>query len=410
LTKHSNCRLSGSTLEVVLDLGRQPLGNGFLMPANYQDEYFYSLQCGFSEESRLFQLVEQPEPALMFHQDYAFFSGTSQRMKNHFADFANQVIENGYISSPSSFIVELGSNDGIFLTHFEKMGVRHLGIEPSGAVADIAESRGIVVARDFFSVSLAQDILENSGPADVITAANVMCHIPDIHELAQAISLLLKDNGVLIFEDPYLGDVIRLTSYDQIYDEHVYLFSGLSVERIFETVGMELIDLEHQTTHGGSMRYTLAKKGSRPVSTNVKRILDSEIQQGLHKTATFLEFAKRVRISALALKNLMEDIKSNGQNIAAYGATSKSTTVYNYAGIGPELLDYICDNTAVKQGKFSPGVHIQIVPEQYFELTPPNFAFLAAWNHEKEVRGHNETFEANGGHWITHVPDVHVLS
>ena len=109
------------------------------MPANYQDEYFYSLQCGFSEESRLFQLVEQPEPALMFHQDYAFFSGTSQRMKNHFADFANQVIENGYLSSPSPFIVELGSNDGIFLTHFEKMGVRHLG---PGVVEDHCRRKG----------------------------------------------------------------------------------------------------------------------------------------------------------------------------------------------------------------------------------------------------------------------------
>ena len=259
MTPTSTCRLSGSPLDLVLDLGQQPLGNGFLLPAQYGGEYFFSLQCGFSEDSRLFQLIEQPEPEMMFHQDYAFFSGTSQRMKQHFAGFASDVIAKGFVTDTSSFIVELGSNDGIFLTHFAQKGIPHLGVEPSGAVADVAESQGITVSREFFDTGLAQRIRDEHGRADVISAANVMCHIPDINELARGIALLLKEDGVLIFEDPYLGDIIRLTSYDQIYDEHVFLFSSLSVQRIFETVGMELIDLEPQSTHGGSMRYTLAK-------------------------------------------------------------------------------------------------------------------------------------------------------
>ncbi len=403
------CRLSGSPLELVLDLGQQPLGNGFLLPPQFGDEYFFSLQCGFAEDSCLFQLIEQPAPEMMFHQDYAFFSGTSQRMKQHFADFASDVIEKGFATGTASFIVELGSNDGIFLGHFAQRGIPHLGVEPSGAVADAAESQGISVIREFFNTNLARTIIEEHGQADVVSAANVMCHIPDIHELAQGIALLLKDNGVLIFEDPYLGDVIRLTSYDQIYDEHVFLFSALSVQSIFKTVGMELIDLQPQSTHGGSMRYTLAREGRRPISPAVREILDRELAQGLDKTDTFIEFALRVSESGAALRRMMEQLRGGGMSIAAYGATSKSTTIYNYAEIGPDLIDYICDNTPLKQGKFSPGAHIPIFPEEHFREIPPDYAFLAAWNHEKELRDHNKAFESNGGQWITHVPRVHVL-
>jgi len=406
MPRETACRLSGSSMEVVLDLGKQPLGNGFLTPPDFVDEYFYPLQCGFAEDSRLFQLVEQPAPEQMFHENYAFFSGTSQRMKEHFAEFANQVMTNGYVKDSSSFIVELGSNDGIFLTHFASLGIPHLGVEPSGAVADVAEAQGIKVSRKFFNTDLAREILAEHGPADVISAANVMCHIPDIHELAQGIALLLKDGGVLIFEDPYLGDVVRLASYDQIYDEHVFLFSALSVQSVFATVGMELIDLQQQTTHGGSMRYTLGKIGKHQESSRVQEILAKEQIQGLDKTSTFVDFAGRVKESATSLRRIMEALKREGKTISAYGATSKSTTIYNYADIGPELIDYICDSTPIKQGKFSPGVHIPIFPEEHFRNSPPNYAFLAAWNHERELRSHNTSFSEIGGRWITHVPEV----
>ena len=409
VTRTSTCRLSGSPLDIVLDLGQQPLGNGFLLPDQYADEYFFPLQCGFSEDTQLFQLMEQPAPERMFHQEYAFFSGTSRHMKQHFADFASDVIEKGFIVDDSSFIVELGSNDGIFLSHFAQKGIPHLGIEPSGAVADVAESHGITVTREFFGTSLSQRISDEHGLADVISAANVMCHIPGVNELAQGISHLLKEDGVLIFEDPYLGDIIRLTSFDQIYDEHVFLFSALSVRSIFSTVGMELIDLEPQLTHGGSMRYTLAKTGRHAISPKVQIILDRELAQGLDKTDTFVQFALRVKESGESLRSKMQHLRSQGKTIAAYGATSKSTTIYNYAGIGPDLIDYICDNTALKQGKFSPGVHIPILAEERFRSRPPEYGFLAAWNHEKEIRQHNKTFEDTGGRWITHVPEVHIL-
>ena len=408
MPSQSNCRLTGEPLDLVLDLGRQPLGNGFLSEPT-SDEYFYPLRCGFSESSRLFQLMEQPEPSLMFHQNYAFFSSTSVRMIEHFKAFADSLIGRGYIGQPESFIVELGSNDGIFLCNFAAKGIAHLGVEPSGTVADMSEQQGVRVIRGFFDRSLAESILSEHGPADVITAANVLCHIPDLQELMCGVDLLLKENGVLIFEDPYLGDVIRLGSYDQIYDEHVFLFSALSVQAIFDTVGMELINLEPQSTHGGSMRYTLGRKGRHAPKTIVKELLSAETAQGLDRTSTYHEFAARVADSARQLREALEKLKQDGRAIAAYGATSKSTTIYNYAGIGPDHIDFICDNSPTKIGKLSPGVHIPIVAEEHFRTNPPDVAFLAAWNHEREVREHNVAFEIGGGRWLAHVPKVRLL-
>ena len=409
MARESTCRSSGTPLTLVLDLGRQPLGNGFLTSEDFPDEYFYSLQCGFAEDSCLFQLIEQPAPELMFHEDYAFFSGTSRYMQNHFALFADDVQTRGFVSGTDSFVVELGSNDGIFLKHFAAKGIRHLGVEPSGAVADVAETQGISVCREFFDTRLARTILAEHGSADVISAANVMCHIPAIHELAHGIALLLSEDGVLVFEDPYLRDVVRLTSYDQIYDEHVFLFSALSVQHIFTAVGMELIDVAPQVTHGGSMRYFLSKAGRRPVTPRVKELLDLERAQGLDRVETFLDFAHRVAASGAALRQTMEGIRATGRTIAAYGATSKSTTIYNYARIGTDLIDFICDNTPLKQNKFSPGVHIPILEESSFTSSPPDYAFLAAWNHEIEIRARNSKFEAAGGRWLTHVPKVRIL-
>lgn len=405
----TRCRLTGESLDLVLDLGQQPLGNGFREPGSQADEYFFHLQCGFNETSRLFQLVEQPIPELMFHGDYAFFSGTSRRMTEHFSHAAQDFRDKGFVAGADPFVVELGSNDGIFLSNFSRDGVRHLGIEPSGGVADVAESRGISVLREFFDTRIADQVTLSQGQADLVFAANVMCHIPHVSELAQGIAALLKPDGVLVFEDPYLGDVVHLTSYDQIYDEHVFLFSALSVQAIFATVGMELIDVQHQTTHGGSMRYTLSKVGARSVQPSVSELVRHEANSGLDRTETFLDFARRVGVSGEQLRSTFTALKGQGKTIAAYGATSKSTTIYNYAGIGPDLIDYVCDNTPIKIGKVSPGKHIPVVAEGTFTTEPPDIAFMAAWNHESEIRRNNEAFEAAGGRWITHVPEVHII-
>jgi methylation protein EvaC len=345
----------------------------------------------------------------MFHEHYAFYSSTSNFMAHHFMEFANQVIHSDYLSKDDPFVVELGCNDGIMLKNFAKQHIRHLGIEPSLNVAKEANKHGVRTRHEFFSEELADTIVSEEGQADTFLAANVMCHIPDIVGVVKGIKKLLKPTGVVIFEDPYLGDVVAKTSYDQIYDEHVFLFSALSIQYLFGLVGMEIIDLLPQKTHGGSMRYVLGHKGAHSVKGVVTQILAKEKAQGLDRLETFEKFRVNVEKSKLDLVTLLKDLKSRGKKIAGYAATSKSTTVLNYCGIGPDLIEYICDTTPIKQGKLSPGVHIPVVPYQTFKNTPPDYAVLLAWNHAEEIMAKEKEYLAAGGKWIVHVPEVKVL-
>jgi methylation protein EvaC len=330
-------------------------------------------------------------------------------MTAHFKDFAKSVLESDFISGNNPFIVELGCNDGILLKNFAELKVRHLGIEPSLNVAKVANEEGVQTISEFFTEKLAESIVKKHGQADVFLAANVMCHIPDIIDVVKGIKKLLKPTGVVMFEDPYLGDIISKVSYDQIYDEHVFLFSALSVKYLFSLHGMALIDVIPQQTHGGSMRYVLANEGVYSASDSVNQLLLKEKSQGLDKTTTFEKFSRDVAQSKIELKQLLEDLKKQGKRVVGYAATSKSTTILNYCGVGPELIEYICDTTPIKQGKYSPGMHIPIVPYEVFKMNPPDYAFLFAWNHLDEVMEKEKQFASSGGKWLTHVPRVKIL-
>jgi methylation protein EvaC len=280
------------------------------------------MEIGFSEVSMMFQLIEQPEPEKMFHDHYAFYSSTSSFMGQHFKKFADQVIGSEYLAKEDPFVVELGCNDGIMLKNFAGNNIRHLGIEPSVNVAKEANKRGVRTRSEFFSEALAEAIVKDDGQADAFLAANVMCHIPDIVGVVRGIKKLLKPTGVVIFEDPYLGDVVAKTSYDQIYDEHVFLFSGLSIQYLFGIVGMQLIDVEAQKTHGGSMRYTLAHEGAYKVKNSVYELLEKERAQGLHRLSTFEAFSQSVQKSRLDLLALLRGLKAEGKRVVGYAATS----------------------------------------------------------------------------------------
>jgi len=404
------CRVSGKKLQQTLNLGMQPLGNGFLSQRDFKKEYFYPMATGFCSESKMFQLLEQPAPEKMFHDQYAFYSSSSRHMQNHFKKFADAVLESRCLATADPFVVELGCNDGILIKNFAARGIRHLGIEPSQNVAAEAQKHGVRTISEFFGAALAAKILKTDGPADVFLAANVMCHIPDILGVAQGINNLLKPRGVLIFEDPYLGAMVEKASYDQIYDEHVFLFSAHSIQYLFGKVGMELIDLLPQNTHGGSMRYVLAKKGIFPPTPAVDQLMAKEKLQGLDRAEGFAEFRRRVEKSKGDLVALLQELKKQGKKVCGYAATSKSTTILNYCKIGPDLVEYICDTTPIKQGKFSPGMHIPIQPYEYFQKNPPDYAILFAWNHSEEIMAKEKEYMARGGRWITHVPEVRVIA
>ncbi len=191
--------------------------------------------------------------------------------------------------------------------------MRHLGVEPSANVAEVARTQGISTISAFFDRKLADDIVAEQGRADAILAANVMCHIPDLPGVAAGVQRLLKPDGVFIFEDPYLGDMIAKTSYDQIYDEHVFIFSATSVQRAFAPFALELVDVMPQITHGGSMRYTLAPKGSRQVSKKVDEQLAKEAALGLDRAETYLQFKANCENSRAALMQTLERLRSQRQ-------------------------------------------------------------------------------------------------
>lgn len=404
--KDCHCRITNKALEVVLDLGMQPLGNGFISSKDKKDEYFYHLEVGFEAESKMLQLLRQPAPQLMFHENYAFFSSTSSFMQEHFKNFAGSVLRTPLLTADDPLVVELGCNDGILLKHFATRNIRHLGIEPSQNVALVANKNGVNTIEKFFDEDVSHDIVSQYGHADVFLAANVMCHIGSIVEVAKGIENLLKLEGVLIFEDPYLGDVIEKCSYDQIYDEHVFIFSALSVQNLFNSVGMEIINLERQSTHGGSMRYTLGKIGVHTPSPVVKKIIQDEKKLGLDKIETYFDFAKNVAASREQLVSKLKNYKREGKVVSAYGATSKSTTIYNYCDIGPDLISYVTDSTPIKQNTLTPGTHIPVVNPEKFYQDPPDVAFLSAWNHAYEILKKEAPFSDKGGIWLTHVPNV----
>jgi len=392
-----------------MSFGQMPIANGFLTSEQVQNEYFFELAPAFCGNCNMFQLIEQPEPEKMFHENYAFFSSTSSYMQNHFKNFADSVIESVFEGRQDPFVVELGSNDGIMLRNFKDAGIRHLGIEPSVNVANVARLEGIQTLCEFFNVELANRIVEEHGQADSVICANVMCHIPDLDSIAKGIKRLLKPDGILIFEDPYLGDMIAKTSYDQIYDEHVFIFSASSVSWAFGQHDLELIDVMPQITHGGSMRYILAPKGSHNVSPNVDNLLQKEQKQGLHKTDTYENFQQNCEKSRRELKELLEDLKQKGLRVVGYGATSKSTTVINYCGIGPEHIEFISDTTPIKCGKLTPGAHIPVKPYECFSQNMPDYALLFAWNHASEIFEKENSFTAAGGKWIKFIPQVEVI-
>jgi len=393
-----------------MSFGRMPIANGFLRPDKTQNEYFFELAPAFCEACGMFQLLEQPQPEKMFHEQYAFYSSTSRYMQVHFEAFAQAVINTVLAGRDDPLVVELGSNDGIMLRHFKARGMRHLGIEPSANVAEVARSGGISTISAFFDRKLADEIAAMEGSADAIVAANVMCHIADLPGVAAGVQRLLKPDGVFIFEDPYLGDMIAKTSYDQIYDEHVFIFSATSVRRAFAPFGLELVDVMPQITHGGSMRYTLAPWGSRRGSKKVSEQLAKEVGLGLDRAETYLQFKANCEDSRAVLMQTLERLRSEHKRVVGYGATSKSTTVVNYCGITPAHVEFISDTTPIKQGRLSPGAHIPVRPYGEFAKRYPDYALLFAWNHAAEIREKEAGFIAAGGRWIIYVPEVAIVS
>jgi methylation protein EvaC len=381
-----------------MSFGKMPIANGFIKKKDFNKEFFFKMEVGFNEELSLFQLNDHPKPEKMFNQNYPFFTGSSEYMKVHFKNYAN-FIKKKFLKSNSK-IIEIGTNDGTFLKNFNKDKIKMMGFEPSANVAQEAKKNGIPVVADFFNSNNIFKIPSFIKKTDLICASNVICHIPDLNDLIKTIDILLTSSGTFVFEEPYLGAMFDKVSYDQIYDEHIFIFSATSIKKIFERYDFDLVDAYPQETHGGSMRYIIKRKKKSSLSSNLKNILIKEKKYKLDSIESCLDFKKNCEISKIKINDKIKKIKNSGKSICGYAATSKSTTILNYCGIDGSQIDYVCDTTKEKIGKYTPGTHIPIKDMNYFYKNQPDTIYLFAWNHKKEILNKEKKFK---GEWFSHV-------
>ena len=390
------CKITNKPIQPFMSFGKMPIANGFIEKKNFSEEFFFNMEVGFNDELSLFQLNDHPKPEKMFNQNYPFFTGSSEYMKTHFKKYANFVKK--YIKTNSK-IIEIGSNDGTFLNNFDIQSYNVLGFEPSKNVADVSLKKGIPTLNIFFNKENILNLKQYLGQTDLICASNVICHVPNLNDLIEAVDLLLSSNGTFIFEEPYLGSMFKKVSYDQIYDEHIFMFSASSVSKIFERFDFKLIDAIPQDTHGGSMRYII-KRNNNEITENVKKIISSEEKEKINSLDSCLNFKKNCEMSKEKILNKINTLKKEGKTICGYAATSKSTTVLNYCNINDKYIDFICDTTKEKIGKFSPGMHIPIKDMEYFRRNITDCIYLFAWNHKNEILNKEKKFK---GEWFSHV-------
>lgn len=404
MTTMFKCKICGSKTKTIISFGKMPIANSFIKKPSSK-EFVFTLKIVFCPHCYMVQLGETVPPNKMFHDHYQFFSSTSKGMEKHFqeeADHIKDLVKN----KKNPFVVEIGSNDGIMIKHIAKAGIKHLGIEPSKNVAQVSKKYGVNVTSVFFNKKTAQEIEKKYDKADIICGSNVICHIENINSVFEGVSELLADDGYFFFEEPYIYDIIKNNSFDQIYDEHVYYYSGLSVANLAEKHGLQLVNMVHQDVHGGSMRYYIKRGDKNKVSAGVSKYTNLEKKQKLHNINGYLNFKKNVDKICHDLKKLLKKLQSEGQHVAGYAATSKSTTLLNYAGIGPDLVEYISDTTPSKIGLFTPGTGIPVKSYQYFLKDKPRYIVLFAYNHKKEIISKEQEYRKKGGKFIIYFPKV----
>ena len=407
MTKIDNCRFCKTAIVEIINFGKMPIANAFLIKEDIKNEYFFELAAGYCPKCSLFQLIEQPNPDFLFHENYAFFADTSKYMQKHFSELSKKLIENFNLKK-HHLTIEIGNNDGGMVRYLKDQGFNHLGVDPSKNVSDAAISKGVNMLNSFFSFELSENIKNLYGKAKVFLSANTLAHIPNLNSVFEGIENLLDDEGIYITEDPYQVDLFKKISYDQIYDEHVFIFSLHSMNNICNKYNFEIFDVEHLETAGGSMRYYICKKGKRKISSNVSKYFSLEKKIDFFKNSTYIDFKNKCQKSKDNLVSLLEKI-SKKNIIAGYGATSKSTTIFNYCQIDSNLIKYITDTTPTKINKLSPGMHIPIYDYHFFNDNLPDYCFLGAWNHAKEIFKKEKNNFSSKGKWITHTPDPKMI-
>ncbi len=403
--KKNTCRVCLShNLTPVINLGSTPLANAFLKKEEIDlEEKYYPLVVDFCNNCSFIQLGHVVSPKLLF-SDYVYVSSTSPVFVKHFEDFSDFAIKKFNLNS-KSFVIDIGSNDGILLKPFIKKGIKVLGIEPAEKIADAANKIGIETLPFFINQNLGRRIEKKYGKADLITATNVFAHIDDLDEVVESVKKMLGQKGVFMIEVAYLNDFIKKRYFDLIYHEHLYYWRVEMFVKFFERMGMRVFDAQYVTSHGGSIRIFVARKNAGfKISSSVKEFIKKERSLKLNKKSTYLNFAKKIEENKIQLINLLYKLKKSNKKIAGYGAPAKGNTLLNYFNIGNETLEYIIDDSAWKQGLFSPGKKIPVKNSNALEKEKVDYLFILAWNFAESIISKNSNFSKKGGKFIIPVP------
>ena len=406
------CRHCGS--EVVLslvDLGSAPPSNAYLTRLTMRrPEKWFPLKVLVCENCWLVQAEAYSRAAELFNEEYAYYSSFSDAWLLHAKKYVDEMCERFGLTSASQH-VEVASNDGYLLQYSKARGIPCLGIEPTAGTAAAARAKGIETIEEFFGVNLAKRLCAESRYADLMTANNVLAHVPDINDFAAGFTCLLKPRGVVTFEFPHLLQMISFREFDTIYHEHFSYLSFSTVDKIFRANGLQIFDVVKLVTHGGSLRVFAQRYGygGHPITKSVDQLLQQEALAGIRTREYYGNFQVHADLVKNQFLGFLVEANRRGKSVVAYGAAAKGNTLMNYAGIRGDLISYVVDRNPAKQGKFMPGSRIPIVAEAYLLETRPDYIVILPWNLREEVIAQLDYARAWGCAFVIAVPSLEIL-
>ncbi|MBL8670645.1 MAG: class I SAM-dependent methyltransferase [Alphaproteobacteria bacterium] len=403
--RRTSCRLCGSSdLALVLELTPTPPANAFV-PASAlaRDQQRFPLDVFFCRSCAHLQLLDVVDPALLF-EDYVYVSGTSPVFVAHFQRYAQDCVER-FGLKPDDLVVEIGSNDGTLLRFFKDAGMRVLGIDPAKEIARRATAAGLETWAAFFDEPLARRIGRERGSAKLVVANNVFAHIDDLPGVARGVRTLLAPDGAFVFEVSYLADVHEKTLFDTIYHEHLDYHSVGPLVPFFAEHGMRMVRASRVDSHGGSLRGVAARAdGPLRDDGSVEALVAAERARGLDREDTFRAFSRQIDGVGATLRNMIRALKAEGKRIAGFGAPAKATTLLYHFGLGPQELDFIVDDSPLKQGLYSPGMKIPVLSSSAIADRKPDVLVILAWNFAEPIMAKQAAFKAAGGRFIVPLP------
>jgi hypothetical protein len=371
-------------------------------------EPFFPLHTYVCDNCFLVQLKEYVSPSDIF-REYAYFSSFSTTWVDHARRYC-EMIKKRLGLDGNSLVVELASNDGYLLQHFLPLGVPVLGIEPAENVAKSAVAKGVPTLTEFFGTRLAEQLVAEGRQADLIAGNNVLAQVPDLNDFVAGMAILLKPQGVVTLEFPHVAKLIDENQFDTIYHEHFSYFSLITIVHLAARHGLKVIDVEEIPTHGGSLRVFLAHRDSEHMTRPaVDALIAREQDNGLLDVAAYQAFGEKVKRTKRELLQFLIDAKNAGKSICGYGAPGKGNTLLNYCGIGPDFLDFTVDRNPYKHGRFTPGMHIPILPVEAIDAAKPDYILILPWNLEHEIVRQMRHVAEWGAKFIVPIPTVKVI-